>query len=288
VGVLVKTFDTPAPISVTVELLVGAVHLIAGDRSDTVVAVNPSDETRKPDVEAAAQTRVELAGGRLLVQAPRHRGLGSYLGRGGRAGSLDIVIELPAGSHVHGEAALADFRSDGRLGDVRIKTGAGEVHLDETRQLRVDTSGGGVTVNRADGPATVTGAGDLRVAAIDGHAVIKNLNGRTWVGDVAGDLRVKSANGDITVGRAFDTVVATTANGSIQIGEVARGSVVLKTGSGALEVGIREGSAAWLDVRSSFGRVRNALGAAEGPKPSQETVEVRARTAYGDITIHRA
>jgi DUF4097 and DUF4098 domain-containing protein YvlB len=118
--------------------------------------------------------------------------------------------------------------------------------------------------------------------------VIKNLNGRTWVGDVAGDLRVKSANGDITVGRAFDTVVATTANGSIQIGEVARGSVVLKTGSGALEVGIREGSAAWLDVRSSFGRVRNALGAADGPKPSQETVEVRARTAYGDITIHRA
>ena len=56
---------------------------------------------------------------------------------------------------------------------------------------------------------------------------------------------------------------------------------------GDLEVGIREGTAAWLDVNSQFGRVHNALEAADAPETSVETVEVRARTSVGDIVIRR-
>ena len=282
-----KTFTTHKPITVTVEVVVGTIHLIASDRQDTIVAVNPTDAGSKVDVDAAAQTTVELTGGRLSVLGPKRHGLVSYI-RLGRSGSVDVVIELPSGSNLHAETSVADVRSDGGLGDVRVKTAAGMVHLDGTGPVQVDTGAGSVTVNRAGGTAKVTGAGELRVGATNGHAVIKNLNGRTWLGEVTGDVRVKSANGDITVDRAMGTVVATTANGHIQVGEVARGAVALKTASGSLEVGIREGSAAWLDVHSSFGRVHNSLGPADGPEPSQETVEVRARTAYGDITIHRA
>ena len=66
-----------------------------------------------------------------------------------------------------------------------------------------------------------------------------------------------------------------------------RGSVVLETKLGDLEVGIREGTAAWLDVRAAAGRVHNALEAADAPEPSAETVEVRARTTAGDVVIRR-
>ena len=66
-----------------------------------------------------------------------------------------------------------------------------------------------------------------------------------------------------------------------------RGSVVLETRLGDLEVGIREGTAAWLDVRASAGKVHNALDAAEAPEPSAETVEVRARTTAGSVVIGR-
>jgi hypothetical protein len=62
----------------------------------------------------------------------------------------------------------------------------------------------------------------------------------------------------------------------------------LKTAFGRLEVGIREGSAALLDVYSSFGRIHNDLTASEGPQPSDETVQLRARTSYGDIVIQRS
>jgi DUF4097 and DUF4098 domain-containing protein YvlB len=81
--------------------------------------------------------------------------------------------------------------------------------------------------------------------------------------------------------------VAKSANGDVRLGEVARGSVVLETGLGDVEVGIPEGTAAWLDVRSGTGRVHSELEAAEAPEPSAETVEVRARTAAGNVLISR-
>jgi DUF4097 and DUF4098 domain-containing protein YvlB len=99
---------------------------------------------------------------------------------------------------------------------------------------------------------------------------------------------VKSANGDITVARAHADVAVKTANGSIRIGEVTRGSVVLETGSGGLEVGIGQGTVAFVDARTRFGRVHNALETTSAPESSQETVEIRARTSFGDIAIQRS
>ena len=65
------TYDTPEPISVSLELGVGDIRITAGDRTDTVVEVRPSDPANKDDVAAAEQTRVEYADGRLTVKAPK-------------------------------------------------------------------------------------------------------------------------------------------------------------------------------------------------------------------------
>lgn len=281
------SFETPEPIAVTIELPLGDVHVIASDRVDTVVVVNPSDRSRTLDVEAADKTRVEYSDGGLLIKAPKQRGLGTYIGLG-RAGSVDVTIELPTDSNVQGEAGWADFRGNGRLGDIRIKTGAGDIRLDQTGQLHLASGAGSVTVNRAVGHTELTGAGEMRIGEIDGEAVIKNLNGKTWVGEVTAALRVKSANGDITVDRAHAEVGAKTANGNIQLGEVVSGSVVLESASGELEIGIRDGTAAWVDASTRFGRVHNDLGSADAPEPSQETVEIRARTSFGNIVIRRS
>jgi DUF4097 and DUF4098 domain-containing protein YvlB len=125
----------------------------------------------------------------------------------------------------------------------------------------------------------------VRLRELDASAVVKNSNGDTWVGVAGGDLRLNAANGRIAVDVARASVVAKSANGDVRLGEVARGSVVLETQLGDLEVGIREGTAAWLDVSSTAGRVHNALDATDDPEPSAETVEVRARTTVGDVVI---
>ncbi|MGI8563487.1 MAG: DUF4097 family beta strand repeat-containing protein [Candidatus Dormibacter sp.] len=279
------TFDTPEPISVVIELVVGDVRITASDRDNTVVEVRPSDASHEPDVRAAEQTRLEYTAGRLLVKAPKQRALGLF----GKAGSIDVTIDLPAGSHLQGDAAVATLRCAGRLGECRVKIGAGDIQLDHTGTLDLNTGGGAIVVDRVAGDAEVsTGAGRVRLREIDGAAVIKNSNGATWVGVVTGDLRVNAANGDITVGLGNAEVTASTANGDVRIGEVARGSTSLKSGFGRIDIGIRAGTAARLDVHTKFGRVRNHMEAADSPEPSDEAVEVSARTGYGDIVIRRS
>jgi DUF4097 and DUF4098 domain-containing protein YvlB len=278
------TFDTPEPISAAVELAVGDVRVTASDRDDTVVGIRPSDESREPDVRTAEQTRVEYTAGRLLVKAPKQRSFGL-----GKVGSIDVTIELPAGSHVQGDTAVAAFRCTGHLGECRVKTATGDIQLDHTGPLDLTTGTGAVIVDSVAGHAEVsTGSGRVRLREIDGTAVIKNSNGDSWIGKVAGDLRVSAANGDITVDHANAGVSASTANGDVRIGEVTRGSVSLKTGFGEIEIGIHAGTAARLDVHTNFGHVQNQMDAADGPGPSDETAEVRARSGYGDIVIRRS
>jgi DUF4097 and DUF4098 domain-containing protein YvlB len=275
-------FATPEPIYVTIELSMGDARIIASDRTDTVIEVRPRDDSKPSDIRAAEQTQVEYSSGRLLVKS-RQR---NFIGRGG---SVDLTVELPAGSHVQGDSGMGEFGCDGQLGECRFKTGMGNIRLDHTGGLHLKTGMGDIAVDRATGDADVTtGSGEVRIGQIEGPAVIKNSNGDTAVGEVTGDLRVKSANGRISIDRAHASVIAKTANGNIRIGEVMNGAIVLATAAGELEVGIREGTAAWLDVSSQYGRVRNSLDETDSPEQSEATVEIRARTSYGDITIQRA
>jgi hypothetical protein len=279
------TFDTPNPITATVTVVGGDVRIAAGDAGSTTVTIAPTDTSNTEDRKAAEQTRVEYTNGHLLVRAPKLR---SWLpGRSG--GSVDVTIELPAGSTVHAGAALADFTFGGPLAEARIKTGLGHVQIGRVGTLEVKTGIGDISVDRVTGHADISsGSGEVRVRELDSGAVIKNANGSTWVGQAGGDLRVSAANGSIAIDAAQASVVAKSANGDVRLGEAVRNSVVLETSIGDLEVGIPEGTAAWLDVRSQVGKVHNGLEAAPAPGAAAEKVEVCARTTAGDVVIRRA
>jgi len=279
------TFESPGPITANLDVVVGDVRIAAGERADTVVDVRPSDPSNQEDTKAAEQTRVEFEQGHLLVKTPKVR---SWALRS-HGGSVDVTVELPLRSSVVGAGQLTDFRTEGELGDLRIKTGIGRIGVERAARLNLKAGAGEITVERATAHADVNaGSGDVRLSELDDTAVVKNSNGDTWIGVAGGELRVNAANGDIAVEQARAGVGAKSSNGSVRLGEVARGSVVLETKIGELEVGIREGSAAWLDVSSGTGRVHTALDAADAPEPATETVRVRARTSIGDIVIGRA
>ncbi|MFD9567916.1 DUF4097 domain-containing protein [Streptomyces sp. NPDC059994] len=278
------SFDTPEAISATAHVEAGSIQFTAGDRLDTVVEVRPRDPKRDLDVRAAEQTEVTYANGALTVRTPK----GNLLGLG-RTGTVDVTVELPTGSRIDMTGAWAQALGEGRLGEVRVKTSSGDVRLDTTGPLHLKASHGSITVDRVEGTAEITtSSGSLRVGTVDGSAVLKNSHGTTTVGAATGELRVSGANGDIDIARAEDSVTATTAHGTLRVGEVARGTVQLETSYGAIEVGIREGTAAWLDASSGSGQVRNTLTASEAPEETEDTVKVRARTRYGNIDVRRA
>jgi DUF4097 and DUF4098 domain-containing protein YvlB len=278
-------YQTPEPISVTLELGVGDVRIAAGDRTDTVVGIRPSDEADESDMKAAQQVHVEYANGMLRVTGPKIRAFDFSR----KTRSVIVSIELPSGSQVSAETQMGDFRGVGRLGECGLKTSMGNVWLERTGPLRLHTGFGQVTVGSIAGNAEIsTGSGKVQVGEVEGSAVVKNSNGDTTIDAVAGDVQVRAANGGISVDRAGAGVDAKTSNGAIRLGEVARGSVVLGTAAGNLDIGIAAGTAAWLDVNTGHGRVRNLLEGATKPGETDETVEVRGRTSYGDIAIHRS
>ncbi|MGV9556377.1 DUF4097 family beta strand repeat-containing protein [Streptomyces sp. NPDC003401] len=293
-------FETPEPISVVLELEVGTARVTAGERTDTVVEVLPRNGSDDHDVRAVQQTQVTCSGGRLTVRTPKKRSLF------GKPGAVEVSIELPAGSDVRGTTAMGDLLCEGRLGDVALKTSLGGLQADDVAGADLRTDLGDIRLTRATADVEVVGAGRIEIGAVAGAATVKNGNGATGIGEVGGALKANAANGDISVAVAHGAVVARSANGRIEIGvahadveamssngrvrvgDVSRGRVELRTSVGDVEVGIHEGTAAWLDVTTKFGTVRNALGPSDGPADSDETVEVHARTGAGDILIRRA
>lgn len=276
-------FDTPEPITATTHVEAGTIRFIATDRADTLVGVQPRDPKKDPDVRAAEQTEVRYVTGLLTIKTPKQR----YLV--GRTGTVDVTVELPTGSQVEVTGAWAQVHGEGRLGEVRVKTSSGDVRLDTTGPLNVIASHGGITVDHVQGSAEITtSSGSLRVGTIDGPAVLKNSHGSTTVRDAMGDLRVSGSNGDVLVEHAEGSVAATTAHGALRVEDVARGTVQLETAYGSIEIGIRQGTAAWLDASSRLGEVHNALTAADTPDDSEDKVEIRAHTRYGSIDIRRA
>ena len=287
-----SNFSTPSPIAVALDLYVADVRLAVSDRTDTIVEVRPSDPNKAADIKAAENTRVEYDDATrtlsIVSRKPRNR-LVNFSSK--RPESIDVVIQLPIDSDVRGEAGLGDFQSDGVLGTVVLKTDLGAVRLAETGPLNLRSGLGEITVEGVSGSAEVhSGSSDIRIGAVDGTADVSTGNGKVRVGVVIGSANIKASNGSVSVDRALSDITAASSNGEVRIGEVVRGKVSATSKNGGVEVGVREGSAAWLELNTGVGRVYNELASSDAPGAGEpvDKVEVHASTKLGDVTIRRA
>ncbi|MEU0403257.1 DUF4097 family beta strand repeat-containing protein [Streptomyces sp. NPDC006197] len=178
-----QTFATTAPITATLDIPAGRVQLIAADRADATVEVRPANATKSRDVKAAERITVDYSDGvlRIAAPAPKNQLLGA-------SGSVEVTVQLPAGSRVEAKAAAADFRGVGRLGDVTLDAAQGPVKLDETANARLTVLDGDITVGRLGGPAEIsTQKGDIRVAeAVRGTVTLSTRAGNISVGAAPG------------------------------------------------------------------------------------------------------
>lgn len=278
------TFQHADPVRVNAKIHAGRLAVAAREELSVVsVSVEPRDPGRDADVRAAADARVDLADGDLVVKTSR-QGFGWS-----RTGAVSVRIEVPARSQLDVHMEVGDIVTEGAFGDATVKSGAGAIQLSDVRALKMISGAGDIAVQRVDGDVlAVTGSGAVRIAAAHGNIIIKNGNGATTIGLATGAVRISAANGDVAIASADRSVVVKTANGSIRVGSVASGDVDLKTAFGTVEVGIAPGTAAKLDVKTTFGLLRQELDPTATPPSSLKTATVKARTSHGDITIHRA
>ncbi|ONI68459.1 hypothetical protein BWI15_36305 [Kribbella sp. ALI-6-A] len=195
-----QTFATTAPITTVVDIPAGRVQLIAAERADATVEVRPADAGKSRDVKIAEQTTVSYADGVLRIEA---KGKNQILGS---SGSLEITVQLPAGSAVQVKAASADFRAVGRFGDITLDGAHGPAKIDEATGVQVTTQAGDIAIGRLNGPAEITTAqGDITIAeAHRGALTLTTQAGNITVDAAAGVSATLDAG--TTVGRINNTL----------------------------------------------------------------------------------
>ncbi|MFC5064759.1 DUF4097 family beta strand repeat-containing protein [Actinomycetospora atypica] len=278
------TFDTPDPITATVELPIGELRVIASDRPDTEVEVRSTPADR----DVADGVRVEFDGGELRVTGPR-LGLRKLLvptpGR-----SLEVEIALPAGSALTATTIYGGIEARGRLGACRARCRYGDVRVEDAATADLAATYGQVRVSGTVTGDAALGAdhGGVRVHRVGGAADLRTRHGAIRADEIGGPARLTGAHGDVEVDVAEDDVHARTSHGAVRLGRVARGEVSMTSTSGRLEVGVAPDSAAWLELASTTGRVSNALTPRDDPGGFAETVAITAHSRDGDIVVRRS
>ena len=178
-----QKFDTPAPISAVLDIPAGRIQFIAADRTDTTVEVLPANPAKSRDVQSAEQTDVAYADGVLRITTSAS---GNQLF--GPSGSLEVTVQLPAGSRIEARAAGAELRVVGRLGDVTVEGAYRQTKIDEAASVRLTAVDGDVEVGRLGGPAEIsTARGDIRITeAVRGMVVLRTQSGDISIAAAAG------------------------------------------------------------------------------------------------------
>lgn len=269
-----STFITPEPITATLTTAGARVRIVASERPDTVVRVEPVNSANKTDVKVAEKTKVDFSGGVLAVKTTKS---------GDKNGSVAIMIELPVGSRLVLNTAWTDVHADGQLGDCDLNIASGQVRLDRVGELRGNFGAGGVEIAHVAGAAEVEGStAGLRIGEVEGVVRYQGATGKVWIGHARTDVNLGSSSGSFDIDRAEGSVIAKAADCPIRIGRLTRGQAELMNASGGIDVGISEGTAASVDARSTKGLVRSTV-------VTQDNAEVKvyARTRLDDIVIHR-
>jgi DUF4097 and DUF4098 domain-containing protein YvlB len=276
-------FPTPDPVRLRIEFGAGDIEIEAIDTTTSTVRLDPyrDDDASR---EALEKTTVEQRGGEIRIETPRKS---SIFRRGAK---LRARITVPTGSGIEAKIESADLTASGDYRSVVVKTGSGDVRLDTVDgETSVQSGSGDVDVTRTGDRARIqAGSGDIAIRTSRGQVSISTGSGDIRVDEAADAVQANSGSGDIQIGDAQGDVSVNTASGDQSIGRAHRGRVRSNAASGDIQIGIASGTAAWLEINSISGSVHSELDGSEPPGEDEETVQVKANSVSGDITLTRS
>lgn len=281
------------PVTLVLEVPGGSVEVDATG-ADPVVTVHVEALDRAAE---ALLDRLDLtvdADTVALVVAGPHRSVV----RGGP--SFAVRATVPLGSGLRCSTASAEVSATGTLGEVEVSTASGGVELPRVGGGRVTVASGDVSVGEVDGSVSVESAsGEVSVGRAGDSVRARSASGDVRIGEVGGDLAATSASGDVEVGRVAGRLTAQTASGDVVVGVVVGPLARLTTVSGDVRVGVPDGTAVWLDVKTLSGDLRSDFagsgagsgavsGAVSGePVAGERVLELAVSTLSGDVDVRR-
>jgi DUF4097 and DUF4098 domain-containing protein YvlB len=252
-------FATPEPPKLRFGIGAGRIEVETADVAETTVeveAIRGSEEDLK----------VEQHGRDIVVEGRKRFGFKSDQ-------EFDVRICAPYGSDVDANVASAPFRATGRLGALEVNSASGDIQIEDVeREVKVRSA-----------------TGDVQLGAVGGRAEVNTASGDVQISSAGGGGTIRSASGDVQIGETARRVSLNTASGDMVIGSIAEGSIDVKSASGDVRIGIKQGSRLHVDARSLSGDTTSEveLGGVE-IATGVPLVEVKGTTMSGDIRIVRA
>ncbi|MVU81017.1 hypothetical protein GPX89_27680 [Nocardia sp. ET3-3] len=190
-----NTFQTPAAIALSIDLAVANVTVVASERTDTVVDVQPTDAGKKADVKAAEQIEVGFHAGTVSVLAPK----GWRKNLGGK-NSVEVTVHVPAGSKLDATIAVGNLIGSGDIAGGEVKTSMGDIRI----------------IGAASGEFQLqTATGDIEVGVQPGSAV---------------QLETNTPNGSV----ANQLAPAAPGHGTVQVhAQTSTGNIIIRTATAA-------------------------------------------------------
>jgi DUF4097 and DUF4098 domain-containing protein YvlB len=269
------TFDTPGDVTLDIRVPAGRIDIEAapGTTTEVELDVRGGDEASELLDDARIELR-ETRGGHEVIAHVEDRSWGGL--RFWRKVDVRLTVRAPEGANVRCTTASADVHGRGRLGSLEAEAASGDTEFDEL----------------AGDAAAKAASGDVKLGSITGDATVNTASGDVELGRVGGEAVVKTASGDVRIDDAGGDVVVATASGDQRIAAVTAGRVDLKSASGDIEVGIREGSNLWVDARAMSGDLSSEVELGDAPPENgagdAPLVELKAASMSGDNEVVRA
>lgn len=270
-----RTFETPHPPDLSVEIGSGRVEILAGETNDrTLVTVTG---------KGAEDTTIEQQGNSIVVIGPRSRhGFSFSFG----SQQLHVRISAPSGSGLTTKLGSADLVATGRLGTCALRAGSGDIQLEDAGAVEVVCGSGDLTIGDAWGDGVLrSGSGDLRIGSVAGTVQATTGSGDLLIGAASGRVSAKSGSGDVRIESSATGAEVTTASGDVTVARLGGGRLDARTASGDITVGVAAGLPAWTDIHTMTGTVSSTLASLGKPAEGDPFVELRLRAVSGDVTV---
>jgi hypothetical protein len=239
-----------------VDITSGSVHVQVGATGSIQVSLDSSQP---------GNFEVDQLGNTVSIRPPTN-----WLAR---SGSLRLAVEVPPGADVAVSSSSAEVVVRGPVGAVRVRTSSGHVTVDRAEAADISCSSGHIRVGTVAGAtALATSSGNIALAQVGGPLSASMSSGGLRAELVSGSMQIGTASGDVRVRRCD--------------GE----DITIKTVSGDVVLGLPSGIRVEPDISTLSGSTVMPTPATvqEPLTADRRQVRLRIRTVSGDIRIERA
>lgn len=275
-------FETPGQVGLQIRIPSGRVVVGTTDDPTTQVEIVPLGRRGQDALEQIEVTHDERGGRHVVTIEQRNRIQWGPL-QISWGGDVEVRVRCPVGTELELNGAAAEFRAEGRYGQVSARTASGDVAL-----------------GRVEGRLEVkTASGDVSIEAVEAESgMLATVSGDVTIGQAESDLTLRTVSGDVELRVVRRPLTISTTSGDVDLRSLEGGELRIQSVSGDCRIGIGRGTRIWVDAASVSGDMKSELAMgdepsgeaeeAQGEEAQREVVPIHVKTVSGDVSIVHA